>query len=169
MLPAAVKTLLKRSKSTTPIGETLVITFLGVLAAYGGVEVFAAVLVWHGVEFVDSEAQGSGIGFRLLILPGVAAFWPLFLYRRKRESSKLPSKPIRIVNEQPVDSAGPNRASPHTGRAGADTARDHDNRAGSANPRSFIVVTKRGQLSCIHNFDAFHSRNPSLRLLCHKL
>lgn len=58
--------------------------FLGVLAAYGGVGVFAAVFVWHGVGCVDSEARGPGIGFRLLILPGVAAFWPLFLYRWKR-------------------------------------------------------------------------------------
>ena len=64
------------------MGETLVITFFGVLAAYGGIgAVFAAVFVWHGVEFVDSEARGSGIGFRLSILPGVAAFWPMFLYR----------------------------------------------------------------------------------------
>ena len=43
--------------------------------------VFALVFVWIGVQSLDSEAQGSGIGFRLLIMPGVAAFWPMLLYR----------------------------------------------------------------------------------------
>lgn len=42
---------------------------------------FASIFVFRGVQQVDSEAQGSGIGFRLLILPGVAAFWPMFLRR----------------------------------------------------------------------------------------
>ena len=43
--------------------------------------VFASVFVWVGVQSLDSEAQGSRIGFRLLILPGGAAFWPMLLYR----------------------------------------------------------------------------------------
>ena len=43
--------------------------------------VFTLVFVWVGVQTLDSEAQGSGVGFRLLILPGVAAFWPMLLYR----------------------------------------------------------------------------------------
>jgi hypothetical protein len=46
--------------------------------------VFAVPFVWLGVQRLDSEAQGSGVGFRLLILPGVAAFWPMFLYRLRR-------------------------------------------------------------------------------------
>ena len=52
--------------------------------------VFAVPFVWLGVERVDSEAQGSGIGFRLLILPGVAAFWPMFLYRWRRGIAEPP-------------------------------------------------------------------------------
>ena len=52
------------------------------LAVYASLGVvFAVPFVWLGVQRLDSEAQGSGIGFRLLILPGVAAFWPMFLYR----------------------------------------------------------------------------------------
>jgi len=43
--------------------------------------VFASIFIFRGVQRLDSEAQGSGIGFRLLILPGVAAFWPMFLRR----------------------------------------------------------------------------------------
>ena len=46
--------------------------------------VFALPFVFLGVQRLDSEAQGSGIGFRLLILPGVAAFWPMFLCRLRR-------------------------------------------------------------------------------------
>jgi hypothetical protein len=52
------------------------------LAVYASLGlVFAVPFVWLGVQRLDSEAQGSGIGFRLMILPGVAAFWPMFLYR----------------------------------------------------------------------------------------
>jgi hypothetical protein len=52
--------------------------------------VFAVPFVWFGIQLLDSEAQGSGIGFRLLILPGVAAFWPMFLYRWTREIAEPP-------------------------------------------------------------------------------
>jgi hypothetical protein len=44
---------------------------LGAYSAAG--LLFAAVFVFKGVQRIDSEAQGSGIGFRLLIIPGVAA------------------------------------------------------------------------------------------------
>jgi hypothetical protein len=55
------------------------------MAIYASVGLlFAMPFVWFGVERVDSEAQGSGVGFRLLILPGVAAFWPMFFYRWTR-------------------------------------------------------------------------------------
>jgi len=40
--------------------------------------------VFVGVQRLDSEAQGWGVGFRLLILPGVAAFWPMFLLQMNR-------------------------------------------------------------------------------------
>ena len=48
-------------------------------AAFG--LLFAIAFAWVGVERVDSQARGAGVGFRLLILPGVAAFWPLLLRR----------------------------------------------------------------------------------------
>jgi hypothetical protein len=55
------------------------------MAVYVGLGlVFAVPFVWSGVQRLDSEAQGSGIGFRLLILPGVAVFWPMFLDRWRR-------------------------------------------------------------------------------------
>jgi hypothetical protein len=46
--------------------------------------VFAGFFVSSGVQKLDSEAQGSGVAFRLLILPGVAAFWPMLLERSIR-------------------------------------------------------------------------------------
>ncbi len=42
---------------------------------------FAMAFITRGVSRVDPAATGSGAGFRLIILPGVAAMWPLFLLR----------------------------------------------------------------------------------------
>jgi hypothetical protein len=33
--------------------------------------------VLRGVDRVDASAQGASLGFRLLILPGTVALWPL--------------------------------------------------------------------------------------------
>ncbi|MCI0417642.1 MAG: hypothetical protein L0387_04960 [Acidobacteria bacterium] len=61
--------------------------FVGVLSAYGlfGL-LFGVCFVTAGVSRLDPLAKGAGLGFRLLILPGVAALWPLLLYRRFRGS-----------------------------------------------------------------------------------
>jgi hypothetical protein len=65
--------------------ETFATAFIYILALYAGCGlVFALPFIWFGIQRVDSEAQGAGVGFRLLILPGVAAFWPMFLYRWRR-------------------------------------------------------------------------------------
>jgi hypothetical protein len=52
------------------------------LMAYGlaGV-VFAVAFVTIGIQRVDSVAEHAPLGFRLIVLPGVAAFWPLMLVR----------------------------------------------------------------------------------------
>jgi hypothetical protein len=42
---------------------------------------FAIVFVAKGIGRVDPVARGSSIGFRLIVLPGVAALWPLLLAR----------------------------------------------------------------------------------------
>jgi len=62
---------------------------------------FAVPFVWSGVQRLDSEAQRSGIGFRLLILPGVAAFWPMFLYRWRRGVAEPPveNNPHRLSSK----------------------------------------------------------------------
>ena len=71
--------------------ETFAKAIVYALAVYASLGlVFAVPFVWLGVQRLDSEAQRSGIGFRLLILPGVAAFWPMFLYRWRRGIDEPP-------------------------------------------------------------------------------
>ena len=73
------------------MSETLATTFVYVLAAYAGLGfVFAVIFVWRGIARVDAGAQGTGLLFRLLVLPGVAAFWPMFLSRWARGITEAP-------------------------------------------------------------------------------
>ena len=64
--------------------------------------IFAVPLVLLGVHHVDSEAQGAGIAFRLLIIPGVAAFWPMFMRRWLRGISEpaVEKNPHRTQQKQ---------------------------------------------------------------------
>jgi hypothetical protein len=48
---------------------------------------FATVFAAFGVQRVDTAANGSGPGFRLLVMPGAVAFWPLLLGRWIRSGS----------------------------------------------------------------------------------
>ncbi len=71
--------------------ENFVKAFVYALTAYAAVGLsFALVFVSFGVQRLDSEAEGSSFGFRVLILPGVAAFWPMFLYRWTRGMTEPP-------------------------------------------------------------------------------
>ena len=42
---------------------------------------FAVAFLTAGISRVDPLSKGSSIGFRLIILPGVAALWPVLLTR----------------------------------------------------------------------------------------
>ena len=42
---------------------------------------FAGVFQVWGLTQLDPAARGSGLGFRLLITPGVSALWPLLAWR----------------------------------------------------------------------------------------
>jgi len=53
---------------------------------------FAVAFVAIGVEQLDPNAKGSGLAFRLLILPGSAAFWPLLLGRWVRGDRDVPKE-----------------------------------------------------------------------------
>jgi hypothetical protein len=50
---------------------TLLYLLLGLL--------FAIFFLIRGVERIDPSAHGSGLGFRLIILPGTIALWPVLL------------------------------------------------------------------------------------------
>lgn len=54
--------------------------------------VFAVAFVGFGVTRVDAAAQGTHLGFRLLILPGVVALWPLLLRRWWQGAPEPPSE-----------------------------------------------------------------------------
>ncbi len=62
--------------------ESLARWLLGSIGAYGACGVlFAVPFAWRGVNRLDPGARGAGWGFRLLLLPGAALFWPLLLKR----------------------------------------------------------------------------------------
>ena len=62
--------------------HALATLIVGLLTIYFGIGVaFSVAFVARGVDDVDPVARGAGWGFRLLILPGSAIFWPLLLVR----------------------------------------------------------------------------------------
>jgi hypothetical protein len=66
---------------------------VGAAGVYLGLgAVFAVLFAWRGVERVDPAAAGGSLGFRLLILPGAAALWPLLL-RRWASGVRRPPEP----------------------------------------------------------------------------
>lgn len=52
--------------------------------ACGFVFAVAFLFVLRGVDGIDPSAEEGTWGFRLAVLPGVAAFWPLFARRWRR-------------------------------------------------------------------------------------
>ena len=56
--------------------------FVAVLAVYGlAGAVFAVAFVAFGIHRIDSVAAHAPFSFRLIVIPGVAALWPLLLNR----------------------------------------------------------------------------------------
>ena len=56
--------------------------FVAALTSYAALGfVFAIAFLARGVSRIDAQAAGAGLGFRLMILPGVTALWPLLLQR----------------------------------------------------------------------------------------
>lgn len=42
---------------------------------------FATLFLSAGIKKVDVTTHGSGLGFKLIILPGVIVFWPVLLQK----------------------------------------------------------------------------------------
>jgi hypothetical protein len=61
---------------------TLADGLVWLLALYAGAGLlFALAFVTRGVEQIDPGAKGASWGFRLVVLPGVVALWPLLARR----------------------------------------------------------------------------------------
>lgn len=54
--------------------------------------VFAVAFVTRGVARVDAAAAEGSLGFRLLIVPGSAALWPLLAQRWRRAHGAPPEE-----------------------------------------------------------------------------
>lgn len=66
-------------------------TFVWLLSIYVllGI-VFALCFIFAGIERVDAAAKQSAWGFRLMIVPGVIALWPLLAVRWMRGAGHPP-------------------------------------------------------------------------------
>ena len=62
--------------------ETFAGWLVAVVAGYLGIGLLVAVpFVVRGIGRIDPAARGASWGFRLIVIPGVAIFWPLLLSR----------------------------------------------------------------------------------------
>ena len=68
--------------------------------------VFAIPFVLAGVQRMDPHARHGSWGFRLLILPGTMALWPLLLWRWIRGASAPPEE--QNAHRQAADSGAVN-------------------------------------------------------------
>ncbi len=74
-----------------PLYEHFANLLLRAMYLYIGVGTLVApVIIVAGLTRVDSEARGSGLGFRLIIFPGTVALWPLLLKRYIRGAGEPP-------------------------------------------------------------------------------
>jgi GNAT superfamily N-acetyltransferase len=74
-------------------GPDIVLLLARLAAVYLAVGLlFAAAFSARGARAVDPAARGAGWGFRLLIVPGAAAFWPLLALRWLRGTGVPPTE-----------------------------------------------------------------------------
>ena len=67
-------------------------TIINALMAYAVAgAIFAAAFVTWGIHRVDPVAEHAPVGFRLIVVPGVAALWPVMLVRWIRATSRSTS------------------------------------------------------------------------------
>ena len=58
---------------------TAILNGVALYAAAGAV--FAVAFLLLGLTRIDNGAKGASLGFRLLLVPGLIALWPLMLIR----------------------------------------------------------------------------------------
>lgn len=64
------------------VGIAVVESMIKIIRAYifAGL-IFTIPFLLFGIQRVDPEATGWNIGFRIVIIPGLCVFWPLFAVR----------------------------------------------------------------------------------------
>ncbi|HXR32968.1 MAG TPA: hypothetical protein VN830_04640 [Verrucomicrobiae bacterium] len=73
------------------MAETVATALVYLVYVYLGLgTAFALLFVSLGAQQIDRQAADSGIAFRLLILPGSAALWPLLLTRWLKATGEAP-------------------------------------------------------------------------------
>ena len=69
----------------TPEGALMAALILIVLSLYLCVgAVFGIAFSWGGVDRIDPATHGASAAFRILILPGAIALWPMLALRWRR-------------------------------------------------------------------------------------
>jgi hypothetical protein len=68
------------------------ILLTAVTAYLGSGLIFAVLNVVGGLRRIDSAAAGTGVGARLLLVPGMALLWPIFLPRWIRGLGERPAE-----------------------------------------------------------------------------
>ncbi len=63
----------------TPTAAHVLVQAVAIYVSCGAA--FAAVFLWRWVGRLDSAAEHGTWGFRVLVFPGVATLWPLFVVR----------------------------------------------------------------------------------------
>ena len=75
------------------MAEAIAGAFWTALAAYAALGfAFAVAFAARGVDRIDASAREGTLGFRIAIVPGAAAFWPLLLRRWWRGDSTQPEE-----------------------------------------------------------------------------
>lgn len=71
------------------MAETIINIALVIITIYllAGV-IFSLVFVTKGIKQIDEGTHGTGIGFRLIILPGCIIFWPVLLKKWMKVNRK---------------------------------------------------------------------------------
>ncbi|CAN5727043.1 hypothetical protein BH10BAC3_BH10BAC3_05440 [soil metagenome] len=60
--------------------QTIVNIFLSAVAVYVLIGVvFTVLFIFRGLQKVDEGTHGSTLGFKLIIIPGCIALWPVLL------------------------------------------------------------------------------------------
>lgn len=71
------------------MAETIINIALGIITIYllAGI-LFSVIFVSKGIQQIDEGTHGTGIGFRLIIIPGCIIFWPVLLKKWIKASRK---------------------------------------------------------------------------------